>query len=236
MSNVPLTSTFPGSTTQARGRHLAFYETATMQVDDPTDGTAIIQRVIDLTQNTTTGGITEIGKGTPDDSSRDAGMDTNTDNGLNKNGTSLVGTNSQAGICHATSTTTTKGPDAKGDTIPIDVDTLKPGSPESPIYINALKHLPPPSPQRSNSPDIPIGPITHAQLRLSVPKGNETPFCCHADGTPSNLMKSEVVTESPAPSLRQTSHLDSYEMMDLTLSHSPSQTSMESPNTPTTFT
>jgi len=146
MSNVPFTpSAFPGSTTQAQGYHLAFYETATTQVDDPTNGAAIIRRVVDLAQNTAIGRITEISKGTPDDSSGDAGMDADTNDGLNQDGSCLVGTNPQISICHAPTTTTTEEPYGKSITIPINVDALQPGSPESPIYINALKNPPSPS-------------------------------------------------------------------------------------------
>ncbi len=184
MSNALPTSAFLGSTMQAQGCHLTLYETAAVQVDDPTDGTAIIQRVMDLTQNPTTSGITEDGQGTSDDFGRDVGADTDANSEFNRNKTSLVGTNSQARICHATSATTTKGPNTRGDTMPIDIDALEPGSPGSPIYVDALEYPPSPKPQRSDSPDIPVGPITHTQLRLSVSKGNETPFCCHADGTP----------------------------------------------------
>ncbi len=42
MSNAPSTPIFPGSTTEIRGHHLAFYETATTQVDDPTDRAVVI--------------------------------------------------------------------------------------------------------------------------------------------------------------------------------------------------
>jgi len=73
MSNAPLTSAVPRSTTQTRGCHIALYETAAMQIDDPTNGAAILQRVMDLAQNPTTGGITEDGTRTPNDSGRNAG-------------------------------------------------------------------------------------------------------------------------------------------------------------------
>jgi len=100
---------------------------------------------MDLTKDTAISGITEVGKGMPDDSGRDAGMDANTNNRPNKNGTKLARTDSQACICHATSTTTTKEPNTKGDTTPIDIDALEPGSPESPIYVDALECPPSPS-------------------------------------------------------------------------------------------
>src|SRR6266404_80177 len=233
---MPPLKTFLGNTMEAQRCTLTCYETATAQVDDLTNRAAIIQQVMGLAQNTIINRVTETGKRTPVDPSGDTGMDANTDSGLNKDGTGLVGTNLQTSIHHATTTTTTEEPHVKGITIPINVDTLEPGSPESPIYIDALKYPPSPNSQRSNSPDILIGPITHTQLCLSMPKGDETPFCCHADGTPSNLMKLEVITGSPATSLHWTSHLDLCKMMDLTLSLSPSQTLMESPNTPTTST
>ena len=66
----------------------------TAQVDDPTNGVAIIRQVMDLTQNTTTSGITKIGGGTSDDSNRDAGMDANTTNKPDRDGTSLGETDS----------------------------------------------------------------------------------------------------------------------------------------------
>ncbi len=152
-----------------------------MQVDDPTDGVAILQRVMDLTQNTAVDRVTEASMKMPDDSGRDAGMDANARGRLDKDGASLGGTDPQARIRHATSTTTTKEFD---DSTLINVDALEPGSPESPIYVDTLECIPSSESPRSNSPDIPNGPITHTQLRFSIPRGNETPFCCHANGTP----------------------------------------------------
>ncbi len=205
MSNVPLTLTFPEGTTQAQRRHLALYETVTMQIDDPTDGAAIIRRVMVLAQNTNADGITEAGKGTPTDPNRNAGMDVDANNELNNNRTSLAETNPQASVCYATITTTTKGPSTEGITTFINVDALEPGSPESPIYVDALEYPPSPSPQRSDSPDIPIGPATHTQLRLSIPEGNETPFCCHADGTP--VRPNEVGSRNRTTSIILTSDI-----------------------------
>jgi len=135
---------------------------------------------MDLAQNTTVGRITKTSKETTDDSGRNAGKDVNTNSGPNKGGTNLVEANTQTCICHAIATITTR----KSDTKPIDIDALEPGSPESPIYVDTLDHSPSPESQRSDSPDIPLGPITHTQLRLSVLTRGETPFCCHADGTP----------------------------------------------------
>src|SRR6266404_3068435 len=135
---------------------------------------------MDLTQNTTIGRITKTGEETANDSGRNEGMDVNTNRGPNKGGTNLVETNAQTRIRHAASTITTTG----FNIIPIDVDALEPGSSESPIYVDALDHSPSPESQRSDSPDIPLRPITHTQLRLSVSTGSETPFCCHTDGTP----------------------------------------------------
>ncbi len=127
-----------GSTTQARGCHIALYDTATAQVDDPTDGAAILQRVMDLTQNPTTSGVTEDGQGTSDDSNRDVRADANAASKFNQTRMNLGETNSPARICHAPSATTTKKPGTRGDVIPIDVDALEPGSPKSPIYVDAL--------------------------------------------------------------------------------------------------
>jgi len=135
---------------------------------------------MDLAQNTTANGITEVGTRTPDNSDRDAGVDVNARGRTDNNGANMDRTDSQTCIRHATSTTTTEG----FGNIPIDVDALKPGSPESPIYVDALEYPSSPTSQRSDSSDIPNGPIPHPQLQLSESQGSETPFCCHANGTP----------------------------------------------------
>ncbi len=158
---------------------------------------------MDLAQTPVVGEITEIGEETTNDPSRNVGMDANANSESNERGTDLVQTDVQACIRHAASTVTTTG----FDTIPIDIDALEPGSPESPIYVDTLDQSPSPESQRSDSPDIPLGPITHTQLHLSVSTGNETPFCCHIDGTPvrpnkvggHNKVTSNILTSDVPP-------------------------------------
>ncbi len=147
MSNEPCTtSVFPGSTTQTRGHHLALYDTAATQIDNPTDGAAVIRRIMDLTQDTVADRATEVGKGTPDDLDRATRMDADTNGRPNTDGTKVDETNLQTHIRHATLTTTTKG--LTGSNImPINVDTLEPGSPESPIYVDTFDHTPSPKSQ-----------------------------------------------------------------------------------------
>ena len=140
MSNVPLTPTFPGNTTETRGRHLAFYEPARTQVNDPTDRAAIVRQVMDLAQATVADGITRTSEGTPTNYGIDAGMDVDTNGGTYTKGAKLDETDAQTHIHHATITTATKEP-TRGDIIPINVDTLEPGSPKSPIYVDALDHF-----------------------------------------------------------------------------------------------
>jgi len=205
-----------GSTTQARGCHITLYDTAAVQVANPTDGVAILQQVMALAQNPITGGVAKDGQRTSDDSSRNVRVDANAASESNRTRTSLAGTNSPAHISHAPSAITTEEPITRSDTIPIDVNAIEPGSPESPIYVDALDRIPSPNSQRSDSPDITDGLISHSQLRLSVPRGNETPFCCHPDGTPvqtsevggRNRITSNILTSDIPPGFIRNDGLD----------------------------
>ncbi len=82
--------------------------------------------------------------------------------------------------------------------MPIDVDTFNRKSPasvhnspsaRSGYDLNFFESCSPIS-TRSNSRDIPDGPIAHAQLQLAIPIGNEMPPLCHSNGT--TMRHSEV--------------------------------------------
>src|SRR6266404_5671978 len=93
--------------------------------------------------------------------------------------------------------------------MPIDVDAFDRKSPVS-IHGSPLTHSSgydlnffksrSPISTRSHSHDIPNGPIAHAQLRLAIPIGNETPPLCHSDGSTMHHHETWGLRDVPAAS------------------------------------
>ncbi len=224
MSNA---SILPRETTKARGYHLTLYETASAQVDNPTDGAAILHRVMDLAQNTAINKITGTGTKAPVNSDRDAGMDANTRERLDSGGGDVDGTNPQTCIRHATPITTTKGV----INTPIDVNALEPGSPSLPSMSTLSTESRLPRPNDLIRQIFQTGRYPIPSFTSQYPRVMKHPSVATLMVPPSDPMKSGTVTGVPVTSSHQTSHLDSYETTGSTLSHFPSLTRTESLNT-----
>jgi len=133
------------SAMQGRGGNLALYEVATSDISDDTTGSAIIRRIMVLTQAAAHGGASEDGLGEEADNTGGAGICANTDNGTDNAGTVLAGANTQAGVDHA-ATSLQRGdpvqhllipaksyPPSRSEATPIDVDQF---DCKSPIEVN----------------------------------------------------------------------------------------------------
>ncbi len=94
-------STLPTSAAQGQGSNLALYEVAASDVSDDTAGSAIIRRIMVLTQAAADGGASETGLGVEDDPAGGTGICANTDDGTDNAGTVLARANMEASIDHA---------------------------------------------------------------------------------------------------------------------------------------
>src|SRR6266404_1166770 len=111
----------------------------------------------------------------------------------------------------------------------LNLEVLDPPSMSTP---SSIPHLP--NPNDLIRQIFRLGQLPTPNSVSRCPRVMKHPFVATLMVPPSNPMKSEVAVGMLATSSRQMSHLGSYETMDSTLSHSPSQTLTESPNTPTT--
>ncbi|SRR6266404_147451 len=94
MSHVSATpSTVSKGAMQSQGSGLALYEAAASDVSDDTTGSAIIRRIMVITQAATDGGASEAGMGEEDDVTRSQGVPTDAEGGTDEARTVLAGAN-----------------------------------------------------------------------------------------------------------------------------------------------
>ncbi len=188
-------------------------EAAAVEVEDDTAGSAIIRCIVALSQAAADSHAAEAHKREEADIDRSQGNDLEDKaSGSVDGGTVLARVSAQPGVDHA-STDSRRGqalrpllipteaypPSGSASSpinvnmfhLPIDADEFDRKSPtsihDSPLAhrgydLNFFKSRSPTS-TRSHLCDITDGPIAHAQLRLTIPIGNEMPPLCHSNGT-----------------------------------------------------
>jgi len=211
MSDAPTTPS--RSTVQGRGASLRLYEAAAAQVGDDTNGSAIIRRIMALSQAAADGHAAEVREREEADRNRSQGdVVADASTGADDGGTVLAGVSAQPSVDHAP-TDTQRGqalrpllvpaeayPPAGSTGSPIDVDRDEYYTPHvvstsgcrSPVSVpgSSSTHYDlnfieshTPISTRANSRNISDRPIAHSRLRFAIPVGDETPPLCHTDGS-----------------------------------------------------
>jgi len=202
---------------QGRGGSLRLYEAAAAQVGDDTNGSAIIRRIMALSQAAADGHAAEVREREEADRDRSQGdVVADASTGSDDGGTVLAGVGAQSGVDNAP-TDGQRGqavrpllipaetyPPAGSTGSPIDVNgdeyytpdvisthqspTSFPGSSSTAYDLNFFESRSPIS-TRAHSCNIPDGPIAHDRLRFAIPSATRHPLSAIPMAPPCDTVK-----------------------------------------------